>query len=272
MNHEEKRKGEFQHKLFKFAVLIIVFVFFCLIVGFIYVEFFGSANTDTTNAIFEINNERYNYLNSIDQSFYHQNDIQIAQCNISSFYIDHISNNIPCIISYEKATEEYRTFIESVSNHRNNKEQLSLISFVNYLLKFIQIKIGKEINNLSIATSDSRNKFFINLSEKEKNTFTLSPISQINKLNPYKNETYREYGVIYAKEDLFTLSNEIILFSVELKKGDMLYVPSYYFVEMKEKEYNDMILYEYNNNNKLMEIAFKALFDDNVEINNDEGW
>ena len=63
MNHEEKRKGEFQHKLFKFAVLIIVFVFFCLIVGFIYVEFFGSANTDTTNAIFEINNERYNYLN-----------------------------------------------------------------------------------------------------------------------------------------------------------------------------------------------------------------
>ena len=91
-------------------------------------------------------------------------------------------------------------------------------------------------------------------------------------MNPYKNETYREYGVIYAKEDLFTLSNEIILFSVELKKGDMLYVPSYYFVEMKEKEYNDMILYEYSNNNKLMEIAFKALFDDNVEINNDEGW
>lgn len=272
MNHDNKRKGEFQHKLFKFAVLVIVFIFFCLILGFIYVEFFGSSSSDATNAIFEINSERFNYLNTIDQSFYQQNNIQMEQCNISHFYTEHISDNIPCFISYDKATEDYKTYIESVKNNRNNKEKLSLIDFVNYLLKFIQIKIGGEINDLSIATSDSRNKFYINLSENEKKTFKFAPISQINMLEPYKNEIYKEYEMLYAKKDLFKMGNEIISYEVKLNNGDLLYVPSYYFVELKEKEYDDMILYEYNNNNKLMEIAFKALFDDNVEINNDEGW
>lgn len=275
MISNDKRKGEFEHKLFKFIILVIVFVFFCLILGFIYVQFFSTSNpNEITNYVFEINSNRYEYLNQLDQTFYQNINHKLPQCEINYFYTKHISQHLPCIIKYTNTTNEHQLFIQNIFKgiEANNKTEITLVPFVNVFLKFLTLKIGGEIQNMQIPYSDSKSKFFVSKGENRK--IIISPISQINQLKPKKSATFQDFNSLYSGIDLFSINNEstVIKFEVTLENGDLLYVPEYFFIQSKDAitPENNLILYEYNTSNKLLEITFKALFDEHIEQISDD--
>ncbi len=53
---EERKKNDFQHKLFKAVILIIVAIFFYLILSFVYIQFFKKSDKDY---VFNMNAEKY---------------------------------------------------------------------------------------------------------------------------------------------------------------------------------------------------------------------
>ena len=275
MISNDKRKGEFEHKLFKFIILVIVFVFFCLILGFIYVQFFSTSNPSAiTNYVFEINSNRYEFLNQLDRTYYQNINHNLPQCEINKFYTNHITQHLPCIIKYTNTTNEHQLFIQNIFKaiESSNKSEISLVPFVNVFLKFLTLKIGGEIQNMQIPYSDSKSKFFVSKGENRK--IIISPISQINQLKPTKNETYQDFNSLYSGIDLFSLNNEstIIKFEVTLENGDLLYVPEYFFIQSKDaiSQEDNLIVYEYSTSNKLLEITFKALFDEHIEQISDD--
>jgi hypothetical protein len=88
--HRKRKKGSFQHKLFKVIILIIVAVFFLLIFSFLKIEFFRSKNVDYK---FDLNSDKYNYLEKLDKYFYYSKDNKkIDECDVEKFYGEHVSD------------------------------------------------------------------------------------------------------------------------------------------------------------------------------------
>lgn len=65
METHNKSKGGFQHRLFKFIILVIVAIFFYLIISFVRIEF---SKDDKMSYSFEFNKHRYDYLDKIVKS------------------------------------------------------------------------------------------------------------------------------------------------------------------------------------------------------------
>ena len=81
--HNKRKKGSLQHKIFKVVILVIVAVFLYLIVSFLKIEFFKRNNVDYK---FELNAEKSNYLDKRDKYFPYSNDnINIDECDLWSF-------------------------------------------------------------------------------------------------------------------------------------------------------------------------------------------
>ena len=54
VNLNDKEKGEFQHKMFKLIILLIAFIFCCLIGGFVYITITSSSSKkEITSKIIE---------------------------------------------------------------------------------------------------------------------------------------------------------------------------------------------------------------------------
>ena len=264
MKENDYSKGEFQHNIFKFIVLIMIGIFLCLILGFIYVTFFSSKKTDI-----EI---KLSMLNNIDHLKMEKYNKTIPYCDIDLFYINQISKRIPCIYKYyNKSTEQYNLYIKTIENNLNEIISVDKIGFVYFLdkfMKFIQFKIiNKNNNQFSLLKAENTGKVFINMNN-EKINISLSPLSQFKKLDAFKNETYKEFNSFYSKKDISNNNiDNLISFTVELYKGDLLYVPSYFFIQIQNVN-KDLLMYEYQDSNKMQDWIFKSLFDYNIKIKN----
>lgn len=100
----------------------------------------------------------------------------------------------------------------------------------------------------------------------------LSPISQLNVLNPYRDESVKwnhdKFNTIYSELDFFEkiLDKPNFLFlKARLTPGDILYIPSYYFKQFKilsEKE--RYLKYTFESNNRVLDTMLKVLYDDSI--------
>ena len=95
----------------------------------------------------------------------------------------------------------------------------------------------------------------------------LSPISQIEYFNSYQNKSYSEIINIYLKNNIDDkikdISNseykKIIYYEFDLNEADFIYVPSYYFIQIKEPVDN-LISYEYQDKSLFNDMVFKILY------------
>jgi hypothetical protein len=127
------------------------------------------------------------------------------------------------------------------------------------------------------------NKDYIFLQLEGKTQFIMSPITQINRLSAYREHeetnNISKFNPILSGRDLFKIYNKkddkssIIIMSAILEKGDILYVPAYFFLSDDfPKEKGDQLLkFEFESNSRILNTMFKVLFDDNFDLNKDVG-
>ena len=95
----------------------------------------------------------------------------------------------------------------------------------------------------------------------------LSPISQIEYFNSYQNKSYSEIINIYLKNNIDDKIKDnsnseykkIIYYEFDLNEADFIYVPSYYFIQIKEPVDN-LISYEYQDKSLFNDMVFKILY------------
>jgi hypothetical protein len=286
----KRKKGSFQHKLFKVVILLIVAVFFYLIYSFVKIEFFNSSSD--SNYSLHINNEKYEYLEKLESNFiFSKNKDFIDECDLDNFYSDNLYNHKPCIIKFNKMTQIYLEKIENIlienklqakpNNIKTNDNQINLqgviskIGFLDFMeyMEFdnLYLRYAEPDKNLKSPIVSDNIYFFLQL-EKSKE-FRLSPITQIRKFSPIKKTSgnkFYKFNPIEISDDLFSLSNgevsNLIILKAKLEKGDILFVPSYFFIQMKEIEERDITLkYEFKSYSRLLDTLFKVLFDDSYE-------
>jgi len=248
----DKEKGEFQHKMFKLIILLIAFIFCCLIGGFVYITISSSSSKkeittkiidkkfSTEESILQSNEKYYKIISDLDNSNYNLllNNSIIKKCSNNNFYKTHIYQHIPCI-------------------SKNN-----ITNFVDKFFKYISTKIYSKNNNneeyLKIPRMDNIGRICINNSEKKLNIL-LSPTSQIKYFNSNK-KILNDSNIIniYLKDNIDERKNAIY-YEFILEQFDYIYIPSYYFIQVKDTLIN-FICYEYQDLSFLNDIIFKILF------------
>lgn len=266
---KEKRKGQFQHKIFKFIILLIVIAFLCLIFSFIYIEFFGSrgSNSKLSAISYEKNILRYDYLHQNDLKFYSNYNKRIPLCDTDRFYYSHISKALPCIVKYETANEEHKQYIikakELYKKNNVSSNTLGLLPLVTKYLEYSEMTIFNAYNELKKGVyADDKAKFYIQIDGDS--NYHLAPISIINDISPVKNETYKQFNTIYSKVDLSN-KDTVMVMKGDLNEGDMVYVPSYFFIQCNwvSKSEFSLLRFEYNSVPRHLNNLFTVLFDDN---------
>ena len=111
VNLYNKEKGEFQHKMFKLIILLIAFIFCCLIGGFVYITITSSSSKkeitskiierqfSTEESINQSNQKYYKIISDIDKDNYNLilNKNITKECSMNNFYKTYIYQHIPCI-------------------------------------------------------------------------------------------------------------------------------------------------------------------------------
>jgi hypothetical protein len=298
-DHKGKRKESTQHKVFKVVILLIVGVFCYLIISFVKIEFFRNK----TEYNFELNSGKYNYLDLKDKAwtfnYTNNSDNLLDECNMKDFFSEQVSNSKPCIIrkSYSELEAYYQNAINVLADSKltevdklktKSNTELNLqgaankIGFMNFakIFSFSSLWISYGDKNKLISDPVLHNKEYLFLQIDGERKFFLSPITQINKLNPYRNKenekkSYMIFNPIFSHENLNHLyiskpSQQIIILKTELKKGDMLYIPAYFFVQETNEDENISLKFEFDNNSRILNTMYKVLFDDNFELSNEE--
>lgn len=267
-NDKNKRKGQFQHKIFKFIVLIIVIAFFCLIFSFIYIEFFGSkgSNEKLSAYVYEKNSKRYDYLKQNDLKFYFDFNKKIPYCDVDRFYYSHIARAVPCIVKYDTANDNYRQYVTKaktlINSNSISSNTLGLLPVVSKYLEYSAMKIYNAYNPLSKGVfADDKAKVYIQMTNIS--NYQVAPISLINDVSPVKNETYKPFNTIYSNIDFSTMNSKLIM-KGGLNEGDMLFLPSYFFIQSNWDSKSDcgLLLFEYNAAPRHLNNLFTVLFDD----------
>ena len=278
----KRKKGGWQHKIFKLVILIIVAIFFYLILSFIYIEFFKSA-TDK-DYVFELNLKKYDYLYKKDQNskktVLKGSSTSVAGCILDSFYYEHVSQSIPCIINKNKYTalEVYfnklkQMLPEITEKEFNSSDFLEKIGIIDFsrVLDFNRIsdyRIGLDKNVTRLTNREYL--YFQILGETE---IYLSPISQLKLLKPLRedNKHYKNFTEIISKENLESLYNDeenkdIFVIEAKLNFGDMLYVPAFYFSYIKNNSSKENLCLEliYNSTSRVTNTMMKVLLDDDL--------
>ena len=98
MSKKDISKGEFQHQMFKLLILLIAFIFICLIGGFIYITLSSSSSKNsiklidtkftTEESILNSNEKYYKIILNIDKYNHHllSNNSKIRNCSNNNFY------------------------------------------------------------------------------------------------------------------------------------------------------------------------------------------
>ena len=252
VNLNDKEKGEFQHKMFKLIILLIAFIFCCLIGGFVYITITSSSSKkeitskiierqfSTEESIIQSNQKYYKIISDIDKDNYNLilNKNITKECSMNNFYKTYIYQHIPCISknNITNLADKYFKYISSkIYNEKNGNEDF--------------LKMPKLDNNGRICINNSENKLKI----------LLSPISQIKFFNTKKIES-DDINIIniYLKDNIDE-RKDAIYYEFILDKFDYIYIPSYYFIQTKES-LNNFICYEYQDLSFLNDIIFKILY------------
>ena len=231
----DKEKGEFQHKMFKLIILFIAFIFLCLIGGFVYITITSTSakriinakiieeKFSTESSILQSNEKYYKIISNIDKDNYHLilNKAISEKCSKNDFYKTYIYHHIPCISENNMTNlgQKYFKFLSKKNYGKTNEEF------------FMEPKM------------DNIGRICINYSE-EKIKILLAPISQIKYINLKNDINERKNGIYY----------EFILHSM-----NYIYIPSYYFIQIKEKLQN-FICYEYQDLSFINDIVFNILY------------
>lgn len=292
-----KKKGNLQHKIFKFVILVIVSIFFYFIISFVRIQFFSNSNIDYK---FSMNTDKYTYLENIDKEYYSlHKDIQ--ECNLQNFYMKHVAESLPCVVrGFDK---EYFEKIKKVLKGDRDEDNIApgedkiikiedaegkfgLMDFTK-TMSFVDahlINQSKKSNDI-VEKAGLTNKEIIILQIEGEREFMISPISQINKLQPHRagedenNISVDNFNPIFANENLFELyeNNEkasfedrVVIFKVNISEGDMLYIPAYFFKQTKTVNVNDkdnrVINQEFMPSSRIISTMYKVLFDDNPKL------
>ena len=199
-NQKDISKGEFQHRMFKLVILIIVFVFCALIVGFIYITVTSKTRSDlkiiepnyTTGESILKSNEKYQTkisqidLFNFNKYFNIYNDTKdYYKCEANNFYKKNIYHHFPCIFNSTNKKE-----IKVLNNIKNKKDvsylevkDIGVIDFIDKYMKLITIDVYNKNNNndnyFKTPKLDNVGRIIINNSNKKVHIY-LSPISQID--------------------------------------------------------------------------------------------
>ena len=236
--------------MFKLIILIIAFIFICFIGGFIYITLTSSTAKNTIKIIEEkffteesilnSNEKYYKIVSNLDKYYYHylSNKSIVKNCSLDNFYKIQIYNHIPCI-SNINITYIINKYLEFISKTIYNKKMAMKI-----FLKF-QNQIIKE--NYLLNNSDKKIKIL------------LAPISQIKYYNSYKkkNDEDNIYN-IYLKNNIDE-RKDTIYYEFILNKSEYLYIPSYYFIQIKEAV-DDLLCYKYQDISFFNDIVFQILY------------
>ena len=284
-NQKDISKGEFQHRMFKLVILIIVFIFCSLIAGFIYITITSSSsskktlkiidnNYQTEESILQSNEQYYSLLKSLDENFYNlinkMNKTQLLMCDKNKFYIRHISSHTPCIYKYNSSDD-----IPILDNIKNNNFITSNfapknIDFIDKFMKLISIEYYNKNNGneeyFKNPRLDNIGRVIINNSNKKVHIL-ISPISQIEYFNSFQNKSSSDIINIYLKNNidvnikdkLVNGEKKIIYYEFNLNQADFLYIPSYYFIQIKESIEN-LVSYEYQDISLFNDMVYKILY------------
>ena len=283
-DYNEKAKGEFQHRMFKLVILIIVFIFCSLIAGFIYITITSSPskkalkiidnNYQTEESILKSNEKYYSLLKSLDENFYNlinrMNKTQLLMCDKNNFYVRHISSHTPCIYKYNSSDD-----ISILDNIKNNNFITSNfapknIDFIDKFMKLISIEYYNKNNGneeyFKNPRLDNIGRVIINNSNKKVHIF-ISPISQIEYFYSFQNKSSSDIINIYLKNNIdvnikdksVNEEKKIIYYGFNLNQADFLYIPSYYFIQIKESIEN-LVSYEYQDLSLFNDMVYKILY------------
>ena len=282
---KENSKGEFQHRMFKLIILIIVFIFCGLIIGFIYITITSSKsqkafkimdqNFITEESILKSNEKYQKIIESIDNNYFMQsnNSNDLLICDSHNFYKMHITRHIPCI--YNLTNKDDIPAINSIKNKKDisyfNVNDIGVIDFIDKYMKLLSIEVYNKNNNndeyFKIPKLDNIGRVIINNSIKKIHIY-LSPVSQIVNFNSYQKKSSSEFINIYLKNNIDDKlqdnfgEKKIIYYEFILNEGDFIYAPSYYFIQIKEPVDN-LFIYEYQDISLFNDIVFKILYNEN---------
>ena len=279
---KEISKGEFQHRMFKLVILLIVFVFCCLIVGFIYITLTSSSSKQSLNiidnkyqteeSIIKSNEKYHKIIESQDNIFYqsiNKNKENILKCDINNFYKKHISNHFPCVYSFNE--KDNILLLNNIKNKKDiytTKNSVGTIDYIDKYMKLISVEFYNKNNNneeyFKNPRLDNLGRVIINNSKKKIHIY-LSPISQIKYFNSYQNKSNSEIINFFLKNNIDDKVKDnsgekyIIYYEFDLNEADFIYIPSYYFIQIKESVEN-LISYEYQDISMFNDMVFKILY------------
>ena len=188
----------------------------------------------------ESNEKYYKIISSLDKYNYGLlNNNLTKKCLNENFYKTYIYHHIPCMSN-------------NVLNNLADK-------YLNFLSSELYIKSNNNEEYFKNPIMNNIGRICINKSEKNIK-ISLSPISQIKYFNTFQKKSNSEIINLYLKENIDE-KKDIIYYEFTLNKSDYIYIPSYYFIQIKEpldnficKEYQDLSLFN--------DMIFKILFED----------
>ena len=277
---DKKTKGEFQHRMFKLIILIVVFVFCGLIAGFIYMTItsknsFKVIDNDykTEESIIKSNKkyhlmmqnqDRYNY-----NTIYKFNQTYLLTCDKNTFYKEHISFHFPCLYKYNASDDIY--ILNNIMDKKDiyiSPNNIGSIDFIDKYMKLLSVEFYNKNNNneeyFRNPRLDNLGRVIINNSNQKVHIYLL-PISQIEYFNSYQNKSSSDIIYFFLKNNIDdkvkdkNKEKEIIYYEFYLEEAGFIYVPSYYFLQIKEPVEN-LISYEYQDISQFNDMVFKILY------------
>ena len=277
---DKKTKGEFQHRMFKLIILIVVFVFCGLIAGFIYMTItsknsFKVIDNDykTEESIIKSNKkyhlmmqnqDRYNY-----NTIYKFNQTYLLTCDKNTFYKEHISFHFPCLYKYNASDDIY--ILNNIMDKKDiyiSPNNIGSIDFIDKYMKLLSVEFYNKNNNneeyFRNPRLDNLGRVIINNSNQKVHIYLL-PISQIEYFNSYQNKSSSDIIYFFLKNNIDDRvkdknnKKEIIYYEFYLEEAGFIYVPSYYFLQIKEPVEN-LISYEYQDISQFNDMVFKILY------------
>ncbi len=129
-----------------------------------------------------------------------------------------------------------------------------------------------------MSKSKCDNKEYLHYQIEGNSEIFLMHIFNINYLNPYRNKdkdesrhkiTFRE---ILSDKNLSKLKkeyNHLQVYKANLNKGDILFIPSFYFKQIKSiGEINANINFRYKTHSRILNNLMISLFDENITHDN----
>lgn len=217
----------------------------------------------------------------------------INDCNETAFYSKHIVAHKPCFIKSESNVVNFKNITKIIQTNQlikeseEEKDRLSVRhgKATKDLLGLVKdfgipsIVETLELSKLSIERAHEEyksgtvltNKNYLIIQISGTSKLFLSPITQINYLQPYRTDSdlnsHIKFNPIYTKTNLATLdsnnSSSVKLVHKELYEGDIAFIPAYFFTqEIISESESVQLVYEFDSHSKIVDSMFKVLFDD----------